>query len=195
MTAPAGLIISSGVLLKYDQNFLPPTQRFRAAFPMRKVSPTMIKRTLLLFTFVMSTATQAQTPYPSSGSTAQDIGTLLGAISGAKIYAERCFSVGGITSRQGIEGIAMRLRSYEKIEIEIHYYMIREAMKIEKQSSVDAAENIQQWLLKTRQEFAASIDPKTLPVACSNFATNITTRTGDFKYMYAIPLKAIRDTQ
>lgn len=155
----------------------------------------MIKRIFISFIFVISNATQSQTPLPSSGSITQDITALLGAINGAKVYAERCFTTGGPTSRQGIDDIMMRLRSYEKIEIEMHYYLVREIMKIEKKSSSESAENIQQYLLRANQEFSASIDLKALHITCSNFSNNIINKTGDFNYIYAAPLQAIRATR
>ena len=155
----------------------------------------MIKRTFLLFIFVVSATAQAQMLYQSSGNAFKDTATMLGAINGAKIYAERCFSTGAIASPSSIDAVTKRLRAYEKLEIEMHYYLIRDAMKIGKLSSVDSADQMQLLLLNSRQELAASIDSKSLPPGCLNFVANATTSTGDFNYIYSDLLKVIREAR
>ena len=152
----------------------------------------MIKHILLLMVLFMAGLVNAQTPYTASGSKARDIGTMLGAVSGAKAQAERCFSTGAIGLKKSIEAVSDRLRSYEQIEIEMHYHLVREIIKNYKKSSVEAANEVQEILYKGRIESSGNLDPKTLLIACNNFEKNITTRAGDLNYVYSALLRAIR---
>ena len=150
-----------------------------------------MKKNLLLSLIFCGTAF-AQAPSVNSGDAVQDAAAVLGAINGVKAYAERCMSTGTISSRKDLENVWQRLGSYEALEIEMHYYIVREGMKMEQISSEATAVKIQEALRETRREYVAGFDPKALVSDCSNFVARMVNKDGDINQTHRKNLSRLR---
>lgn len=137
----------------------------------------------------------SQTPYTPNSNSVADAANVLGAINVMKTHLQTCISRGMVIPPANQEVVKARLKSWEKLEIEMYYFLVAKAVEIDQVTQQRASEMIQDLVVNSRRNTLSAQTSDQLTVMCNGLPNRLASKAADFDYMYNRLLTNIRAKQ